>query len=84
MGDSETLQISNAALSFVCRFVLLLFKLVHLLLQLFNDFLTKMRSFGKLLLDLLVDFNVTLESFNLGLHFVVLKQQLLSLLGLIL
>ena len=58
-------------------------KLVDLLLEFFDDFLTKMRSFGKFLLDFLVDFNVALESLNLRLHFIVLEEQLLSLLRLI-
>jgi hypothetical protein len=60
-----------------------LLKLVDLLLEFFDDFLTKMRSFGKFLLDFLVDFNVALESLNLRLHFIVLEEQLLSLLRLI-
>jgi hypothetical protein len=60
-----------------------LLKLVDLLLEFFDDFLTKMRSFGKFLLYFLVDFNVALESLNLRLHFIVLEEQLLSLLRLI-
>jgi hypothetical protein len=43
-----------------------------------------MRSLSKFLLDLLMDFDVSLQSLNLCLHFVVLEEQLLSLLGLIL
>jgi hypothetical protein len=42
------------------------------------------RPLGKLLLDLLVDLDVSLERLNLRLHFVVLEEQLLSLLRLIL
>ena len=43
-----------------------------------------MRPLGELLLDLLVDLDVSLERLNLRLHFVVLEEQLLSLLRLIL
>ena len=59
-------------------------ELVHLLFELLDDLLTEMRSLSKFLLDLLMDFDVSLQSLNLCLHFVVLEEQLLSLLGLIL
>ena len=55
-----------------------------MLFELLDDLLTEMRSLSELLLDLLMDFDVSLQSLYLCLHFVVLEEQLLSLLGLIL
>ena len=57
---------------------------LHFLLQPLDHFLAEVRALGKLLLDLLVDFDLPLVSLNLSLHLVVLEDEDLSLLGLVL
>lgn len=56
----------------------------HLLLQLFDDFLAKMRPLCQFLLHLFVNLYVPLQGFDLLLHLVVFEEQLLRLLALVL
>ena len=60
--------------------MLLLFEFFNLLLQTLDDFLTKVGALGKLLLNLFMNLDISLKSLNLSLHFVVLEEQLFSLL----
>ena len=59
-------------------------QLLDLLLLLLDDLLAEMASLGKLLLDFLVDLDVSLVGLNLFLLFVVAEEEVLSLLGLVL
>ena len=59
------------------------FKGFYLVLELFDHFLAKVRPLGKLLLNLLVDLNISFDLIDLCPHFVIFEEKLLSLLRLV-
>ena len=52
--------------------------------QTLDHLLAELRPFGELFLDLLVDFDVSFKRLDLGLHLIVLVDELLSMNGLVL
>ena len=65
-------------------FSLLSLKLFHLLLEPLDNLGAEVGPLGQLLLNFLVDLDVSLKGVNMTLHFVTFKKKLLSLFGLIL
>jgi len=63
---------------------LVVFKVFNVYFKTLDHLLAELRPFGELFLDLLVDFDVSFERLDLGLHLVVLVNELLSMHGLVL